>query len=102
MRKIEVLLNGLTAGELYEHARDNYTFTYCDGYGGSPISRTMPVRQKDFHYDHFPSFFDGLLPEGQQLNYLLKSKKIDEHDYFSQLLEIGDDFVGAISIKEIN
>jgi len=29
---------------------------------------------------------------------LLRAKKIDKHDYFSQLLAVGEDVVGAITI----
>jgi serine/threonine-protein kinase HipA len=70
-------------------------------YDGPPISRALPIRLSEYTFDRFPPFFDGLLPEGTQLDYLLKSMKIDAHDYFSQLIGIGDDFVGAISIKEV-
>jgi len=101
MRKIEILLNAKPVGELHQHSSNDYSFIYNDNYDGQPISRTMPLIRKQFNYERFPPFFDGLLPEGPQLNYLLKSKKIDENDYISQLLAIGDDFVGAVSVKEI-
>ena len=80
MRKIEVLLNANLVGELHQHSLNSYSFTYNDNYDGQPISRTMPLIKKQFNYERFPPFFDGLLPEGPQLNYLLKSKKIDEDD----------------------
>ena len=77
-----------------------YLFVYNDGYTGLPVSLTMPVEQKIYRFDHFPSFFDGLLPEGHQLEGLLKLGKIDRNDYFSQLLMVGKDMVGAVSVKE--
>jgi serine/threonine-protein kinase HipA len=101
MRKIEVSLHGIVAGHLTQVESNNYIFKYLNIYKGPPISRTLPLRSNEYTFDGFPSFFDGLLPEGSQLSYLLKSMKIDENDYFSQLITIGDDFVGAVSIKEV-
>jgi serine/threonine-protein kinase HipA len=61
----------------------------------------MPIKGKSFKYNSFPPFFDGLLPEGIQLEGLLKIKKIDKNDYFSQLMAVGEDMVGAVTVKEI-
>jgi len=33
---------------------------------------------------------------------LLKIKKIDKNDYFSQLMAVGEDMVGAVTVKEIS
>ncbi|MFN7098093.1 MAG: HipA N-terminal domain-containing protein [Gammaproteobacteria bacterium] len=48
-----------------------------------------------------PSLFDELLPEGIQLEGLLRIQKIDRHDYFSQLTCVGRDMAGAITAEEI-
>jgi serine/threonine-protein kinase HipA len=61
----------------------------------------MPVNQKRFSFDSFPPFFDGLLPEGFQLDGLLKFGKIDRNDLFSQLMAVGSDLVGNVTIEEI-
>jgi serine/threonine-protein kinase HipA len=37
---------------------------------------------------------------GHQLEGLLKTRKIDLNDLFSQLVAVGDDMVGNISVKE--
>ena len=60
----------------------------------------MPVRSEPYIFEEFPPFFDGLLPEGLQLEGLLKQKKIDRDDKFSQLLAVGADTVGAVSVEE--
>jgi serine/threonine-protein kinase HipA len=62
----------------------------------------MPVRREPYCYNTFPPFFDGLLPEGIQLDGLLRSNKIDKQDYFSQLFAVGGDLVGAITILPAN
>ena len=41
-----------------------------------------------------------LLPEGYQLEALLKRLKIDRDDPFSQLIATGKDMVGSVTIKE--
>jgi serine/threonine-protein kinase HipA len=90
------------AGLLTELEKNkNYTFSYDDNYKGEPISLTMPVEFKEFNFNSFPPFFDGLLPEGVQLDGLLRYKKIDKDDYFSQLIAAGADLVGAVSVEEM-
>ena len=102
MRKAKIFVKGVEAGILTELIRGKeYVFEYFDGYEGLEISRTMPKNIKFYKFDKFPPFFDGLLPEGIQLEGLLKIKKIDKNDYFSQLIEVGDDMVGVVTVKEI-
>lgn len=59
----------------------------------------MPINQKKYSYNSFPPFFDGLLPEGRILEALLENTKISPNDYFSQLIAIGGNLVGAITIE---
>jgi serine/threonine-protein kinase HipA len=61
----------------------------------------MPLNQRVYTFNRFPPFFDGLLPEGIQLEGLLKIKKIDKDDSFSQLVAVGEDMVGVITVKEV-
>jgi len=101
MRKVKVYVKGKEAGTLTEVVRGKeYLFEYLDGYDGLEVSRAMPLKEKVYDFDRFPPFFDGLLPEGVQLEGLLKLKKIDKHDYFSQLIAVGGDMVGAVTVKE--
>jgi serine/threonine-protein kinase HipA len=102
MRKAKVYVKGIEAGILTELVQGKeYMFEYIEEYEGLEVSRTMPTNQKVYKFNDFPPFFDGLLPEGIQLEGLLKLKKIDRRDYFSQLIAIGEDTVGAITVKEI-
>ena len=102
MRRAKVYVKGIEAGILSEVKKgEEYQFEYPDQYNGLEVSRTMPVKKKSFKFNSFPPFFDGLLPEGIQLEGLLKIKKIDKNDYFSQLMAVGEDMVGAVTVKEI-
>jgi serine/threonine-protein kinase HipA len=101
MRKVRVFVKGVEAGTLTELSKGKgYLFEYLDGYKGIDVSHSMPQNIKVYRFDKFPPFFDGLLPEGVQLEGLLKIKKIDKNDYFSQLIAVGDDMVGAVTVKE--
>lgn len=102
MRKAKVFVNGIEAGILTEKTLGKeYVFEYLDGYNGIAVSRTMMPAMKRFNFDEFPPFFEGLLPEGIQLEGLLKIRKIDQDDRFSQLMAVGNDVVGAITVEEI-
>ena len=102
MRKVKVYVKGVQAGILTELKQGKeYVFEYLDGYNGHEISRTMQTKEKVYKFDRFPPFFEGLLPEGIQLEGLLKIKKIDKYDYFSKLIAVGYDMVGVVTVKEI-
>ena len=102
MRKAKIYVKGIEAGILSELVKGKeYVFEYLEGYKGLEVSLTMPTKQQVYKFNNFPPFFDGLLPEGIQLEGLLKIRKIDRGDYFSQLIAIGEDTVGAVTVKEI-
>jgi serine/threonine-protein kinase HipA len=101
MRTAEVFVAGKLAGYLEEQTKGTlYRFTYVEGYNGPPVSLTMPIDDGSFTYTSFPPFFDGLLPEGIQLESLLRSRKLDRNDLFSQLLAVGRDMVGTVTVRE--
>jgi serine/threonine-protein kinase HipA len=101
MKRAKVFVSGQEAGILSELEKGKrYQFSYGNGYGGSAVSLTMPVALGVFTFNEFPPFFDGLLPEGHQLEGLLKQAKVDRTDLFSQLMLVGHDTVGAVTIVE--
>ena len=102
MRKAEVYIHGNKAGMLIEEEKNaRYRFEYEEGYDGPPISVTMPVARRVYRFDRFPPFFEGLLPEGSNLEMLLRSQKIDRVDAFGQLTAVGADTVGAVTVAEV-
>ena len=102
MRKAKVFFNGMEAGVLTEtETGKTYVFEYLEGYAGQNISLTIPISQKRYEFDKFPPFFDGVLPEGPRLEALLRQAKLDRTDYFGQLITVGADLVGAITVEEI-
>lgn len=101
MRMADIFFDNLLAGHLVEleYGRD-YQFEYDPRYDGPPISQTIPVRREVYSFKSFPPFFDGLLPEGFQLEALLRREKLDRNDLFGQLLMVGADMVGAVTARE--
>ena len=98
MRKASVKMHNLEAGILTEERPDYYIFQYDETYTGPAISLTMPLRKEPYVFDEFPPFFEGLLPEGGQLVGLLRIRKINQDDYFQQLVATGGDLVGAVTV----
>lgn len=98
MRKALVKVQGVVAAVLEENAA-GYILTYEGGYQGGPVSLTMPVRVEPYQFDTFPPFFDGLLPEGWQLDALLRTMKLDRRDFMGQLLSVGADTVGDVTVE---
>ncbi len=101
MRKARILVDGVLAGYLTEEQKGGpYQFAYETDYAGAVVSLTMPLGQSSYVFERFPPFFDGLLPEGVMLEGLLRQQKIDQFDYFSQLVAVGQDLVGAVTVEE--
>jgi serine/threonine-protein kinase HipA len=100
MRQAKVFVHGDLAGLFEEvETKKRFRFIYNKGYSGAPISLALPVRDGSYEFNQFPPFFDGLLPEGLQLEGLLKEQKIDKDDYFSQIVAVGRDLVGAVTVE---
>ncbi len=100
MKKAKIFVNGTFAGILEEIVlgRD-YKFTYDDLYSGSSVSLLMPTNKKIYQFDRFPPFFEGVLPEGLRLEGLLKQAKIDRYDLMTQLITVGGDLVGNVTVE---
>lgn len=99
MRRAKVYNHRIFAGFLIEEEH-GYIFEYDEKYKGPPVSLTMPIDKKKYCFDAFPAFFDNLLPEGPRLEAFLNKTKLDSDDYFGQLLVVGGNNVGSVTIKE--
>lgn len=99
-RKALIKQHGVPAATL-EAIGGAWRVTYVTDYSGSAISLTLPVSRQEYTFDTFPSFLEGLLPEGLQLEMLLRKNKIDSTDLFSQLMAVGSDLVGSLTILEL-
>jgi len=100
MKRAHVSVMGEAAGTLVEADAGRFVFRYLASYHGPPVSLTMPVDGGEFTFDGLPPFFEGLLPEGDMLEGLLRQRKIDRNDLFRQLLAVGGETVGAVTVTE--
>jgi len=101
MRTAIILISGIQTGRLEEiEFNRKYRFVYNEDYSGPPVSLSMPLSSREYVYDRFPPFFDGLLPEGAMLEGLLRQRKVDAKDYFSQLIAVGGEMVGTVTVLE--
>jgi serine/threonine-protein kinase HipA len=77
-----------------------WLFGYFPDYAGPPVSLALPVREEPYRFSGFPPFLEGLLPEGPQLETILRRHKIDRGDCFGQLMAVGNDVVGSLTVEE--
>lgn len=102
MKKAEVYQLGELAGWLEQTGPRSWRFQYISGYASAPVSLSMPVTEKPYDFsDRFPPAFEGLLPEGVQLDALLRVAKLDAKDCFGQLMAVGEDVVGSLTFREL-
>lgn len=100
MKRAKVFVDGNLAGYLTEWEQGKrYEFAYVERYRGASISLTMPLTKRVYTFDCFPPFFDGFLPEGFMLEALVRKTKIDENDRLEQLLRVGGELVGNITVE---
>jgi serine/threonine-protein kinase HipA len=100
-RRAAIYQQGIRAGTLRSSDGRGWSFQYEPDYEGPPVSLTLPVRKDSYEFPDFPAFLEGLLPEGPQLEALLRTHKIDRGDAFRQLLVVGGDMVGSLSVSEL-
>lgn len=100
LRRAIIRQHGKLAGHLVEIASGGWAYTYLTDYSGSPVSLALPVRAEPWLFADFPPFLEGLLPEGPQLEAILRKHKIDRSDCFRQLMVVGQDVVGSLTIEE--
>lgn len=100
LRKALIRQHGVSAGELSEADDGSWRFSYLPGYAGPPVSLALPVRAEPYAFVNFPPFLEGLLPEGPQLEAILRKHKIDRSDCFGLLMVVGNDVVGSLTAGE--
>jgi len=102
VRRAVIKQHGMRAGHLESVLEGGWRFQYLDSYAGAPVSLTMPVRPGAYLFSGFPPVFEGLLPEGPQLESLLRLHKIDRSDSFRLLVTVGGDLVGSLTVEAAN
>jgi len=103
MRKAEIFMHDIPAGELLEN-ENGYVFTYYEAYlkeqDTQAVSLTLPKSSKTFESKVLFPFFDGLIPEGWLLDIARKNWKIDQRDRMGLLLSCCHNCIGAVKVIE--
>lgn len=104
-RTAQVYLRGKLAGLLRE-TDEGYSFAYDTDYilskNPSPVSLTLPIKEKPYTSKTLFAFFDGLIPEGWLLDVVVHNWKLNEKDRFGILLTACKDPIGNVSIREVS
>ena len=102
MRRAEVYFKDLLAGYLTDFD-DHFEFQYTNDIieKGHPISVNFPLQNEAFISKKLFPFFDGLIVEGWLLNVVEDNWKVNPNDRMSLLLLLGEDSIGAVSVKEV-
>ncbi len=101
---VSVYFNERMVGYLSK-VNDSYIFKYDKNFLDSsdcfPISYHFPLKSEQFISKKLFPFFESLVSEGWLLKIQSQASKIDERDFFSMLLENGEDLIGGIKIKKV-
>jgi serine/threonine-protein kinase HipA len=97
MDRLCIYVGDQLAGHLSREG-GQFAFAYLSDYSGPPVFLAWELSQKRRVWSEFPPAFDGLLPEGVLLDQLLAKHKLDKGDKWGQLLAVGLDLTGFISV----
>ena len=99
-----VYVRNVFAGTLAE-TDFGYSFSYDNNYlksdQATTVSLTLPLSDEPYNSRTLFPFFDGLIPEGWLLNVVEDNWKVNPNDRMSLLLLLGEDSIGAVSVKEV-
>ena len=97
MDRCRIYVGDRLAGHLTRSGR-RYLFAYLPDYDGPPVFLGWDLRQPRREWEDFPPAFEGLLPEGVLLDQLLAKHKLDKGDPWGQLIAVGLDLTGFVSV----
>ena len=103
MKKGFVYKKEILAGIIWED-EEGYHFQYDKSYLAKPkngeVSKTLPLREKEYKNENMIPFFDGLIPEGWLLQIAVDNWKLNPRDRMTLLLTLCQNNIGDISIRK--
>ncbi|MEZ4818574.1 MAG: type II toxin-antitoxin system HipA family toxin [Bdellovibrionota bacterium] len=100
MQQLWVVYQGKKVGTVHKDVEETLSFQYASSWlqdpQAFPISFSLPLQDQPFGNKSTLAFFENLLPEGEVLHDLSKSKGIS--DTFELIKHFGKDCAGALSI----
>lgn len=106
MRKCDVFIHGIKAGELTELDSSEYEFVYDNEYlsdsNNPPICLNMPLQNEPYRSVNLFPFFFNMLSEGENRKIQAHLLRISPEDDFGILLATAQtDTIGAVTVKPI-
>lgn len=99
-KTLTVRLNQEFTGYLERDKQGGFVFTYAPE-NKSQLSMSLPLQKESYDNNSCRGFFEGLLPEGEQIRVFIGKKYgINPKNEFSLLKAIGYDCAGAVSFGE--
>lgn len=99
-KTLTVRLNKTFIGYLEQNLQGKFVFTYNEN-AQIPLSISLPLRPEPYEDKDCRGFFEGLLPEGEQIRVEIGKKYgVNPKNEFSLLKVIGYDCAGAVSFTE--
>lgn len=98
MSKLVVWIASARVGELIRKPNGNLEFRYSPGYGGPPVSQSLPLQETAHGHQVTRAVFGGLLPEGDVRGALARNLGVSEGNDYGLLEEVGGDVAGAINL----
>ncbi|MDO4291454.1 MAG: type II toxin-antitoxin system HipA family toxin [Eggerthellaceae bacterium] len=98
-KTLEVLIAGVPAGYLHQHASGGLSFTYRTDYRGTPLSLSMPVANTTYGDKKVRPYLFGLLPDDRATRRALgNSLDVSGDNPFALLSVMGLDCPGAVQV----
>lgn len=94
---LNIFVGETLAGKLLREG-GQYAFQYESSYLGQPVFLGWDLAKSQREWNTFPAAFDSLLPEGVLLDQLLIKRKLDRGDKWGQLIAVGLDLTGFVSV----
>lgn len=94
---LNIFVGETLAGKLLREG-GQYAFQYESSYLGQPVFLGWDLAKSQREWNTFPAAFDSLLPEGVLLDQLLIKHKLDRGDKWGQLIAVGLDLTGFVSV----
>lgn len=74
-----------------------YTQSWLDKAGATPLSQSLPLRKERFTRNECRGFFAGVLPEGNKREIIARNLGISPRNDFAMLEQIGGECAGAVT-----
>jgi len=94
---LNIFVGETLAGKLLREG-GHYAFEYETSYEGPPVFLGWDLAKSRREWNTFPAAFDSLLPEGVLFDQLLIKRKLDRGDKWGQLIAVGLDLTGFVSV----